>query len=238
MKASYSESAVHSRPGLDYYGEARPARETGRDFFDFLSIGCEGLVCSIGRINGSGIGASFAMASLQAFLRGLTRHHRGTAAEIVNELNRTVCEISPDNFYASLFYAWIDPARGEVVYVNAGHEPVLLLSGADARVRRLENTGTVLGLSPRMGYRQRTVALEPGDLLLAATDGVTGALCEDDIVAMLYDFCKSRPVDLVVRVLDAAASAEDCAALAVRLKGPSARLILEEEAAELAMAAA
>jgi sigma-B regulation protein RsbU (phosphoserine phosphatase) len=238
MKASYSESAVHSRPGLDYYGEARPAQETGRDFFDFLSMGCENLVCSIGRISGSGIGASFAMASLQAFLRGLTRHHRGTAAEIVSELNRTVCEISPDSFYTSLFYAWIDPARGELDYVNAGHEPVLLLSGADARVRRLENTGTVLGLSPRMRYRQRTVALEPGDLLLAATDGVTGAIREHEIVGILYDAWQSRPVDLVMRVLNAASGAADCAALAVRLKGPTAKLILEEDAAELAMAAA
>ena len=169
MKTSYSDFAVSpaflspylraQSGGLDHYAESRPAGGSGRDFFDFLADGHGGLVCSIGKASGCGITASFTMASLQAFLRGLTRHHRGSLAEIVSDLNRTIYEISPDSFYASLFYAWVDSARGRLDYVNAGHGPVLLVSQDGSRVRHLENTGSVLGLSLRGGYRRRTATL-------------------------------------------------------------------------------
>ncbi len=56
----------------DYYGESRPVGETTWDFFEFSPLDRQHLVCSIGRVNGKGIAASFTMASLQAFLRGIT----------------------------------------------------------------------------------------------------------------------------------------------------------------------
>jgi hypothetical protein len=247
MKTPYSEFAVSPAirspyirtqlAGLDHYAESRPARDAGRDFFDFLAVDRSSLVCSIGSASGSGVGASFTMASLQAFLRGLTRHHRGSLAAIVDDLNRTIYEISPDSFYASLFYGWVDAARGRLHYVNAGHGPVLLADRNGARVRRLENTGTVLGLSLRMGYRRRTVDLEPGDLLLALTDGVTDALPEEEIVGVLREHAQERPVDLVNRLLDAASNVEESTALAVRFKGPASAPLFESSA-ELALSAA
>jgi len=223
--------------GLDYYGESRPAAETGCDFFDFQERDRQSLACAIGRATGSGIGASFTMASIQAFLRGLTIHQRGGIASIVSDLNRIVYEISPGNFYASLFHAWIDAARGQLHYVNAGHGPVLLLRQSYPRVRRLENTGTVLGLSLRVVYRELTVDLEPGDLLLAVTDGVNEALSEEEILRILNDHAQARPADLVHELLDAAAGVEDCTALAVLFKGRAAAKA-ESEAVELAFTAA
>jgi serine phosphatase RsbU (regulator of sigma subunit) len=247
MKTQYSNFAAPSAflssylrtplAGLDHYAESRPTREAGHDFFDFLAMDRVSLVCSIGKANGTGISASFAMASLQAFLRGLTRHHRGSLAAIVNDLNRTIYEISPDSFYASLFYAWLDAGHGRLHYVNAGHGPVLLLSQDGTRVRRLENTGTVLGLSLRVGYRRRTVDLESGDLLVAVTDGVTEALREEEIVGLLQEHADSRPVDLVNRLLDAASGGE-CTAMAVRFKGPAAATLFESSETELALSAA
>jgi sigma-B regulation protein RsbU (phosphoserine phosphatase) len=247
MKTPSFDSALHTGilspslrdrlAGFDHYGESRPVREAGSDFFDFLAVERQALVCSIGKASGSGIGASFTTASLQAFLRGLTRHHRGGLAAIVRDLNRTIYEIGPDGFYASLFYAWFDPLRSRLHYVNAGHEPVLLLSQRTGRLRRLENTGTVLGLSLRVGYRQQSVDLEAGDLLLAMTDGVTEALREEEIVHLLGEHGRERPVELVNRLLDAAASVTECTALAVRFKGPAASPVLED-AVELACTAA
>jgi sigma-B regulation protein RsbU (phosphoserine phosphatase) len=247
MKTPYSGIAVHSGffspslstqlAGLDHYGESRPARDTGCDFFDFVPVD-RSLVCSIGKVNGSGITTSFTLAGLQAFLRGLTRHHRGGLAAIVRDLNRTMYEISPNNFYASLFYAWIDTARGRLHYVNAGHGTVLLLSRTNPRLRRMENTGTVLGLSLRVGYDQRTLDLEPGDLLLAVTDGVTDALSDEEIVRILDDHAQARPIDLVNQVLDDASGLEDCTALAVRFKGRAATPVIEDDAVELVCTAA
>jgi phosphoserine phosphatase RsbU/P len=248
MKMSYSEFAVHSGflspslrtqlAGLDYYGQSRPVRETGSDFFDFLPVDRQSLVCSIGKMTGSGISASFTMASLQAFLRDMTRHHRGSMASIVGDLNRILYEISPESFYASLFYAWIDPVRGQLHYVNAGHGPVLLLGQTTPRVRRLENTGTVLGLSLRVSYRQRTIDVASGDLLLAVTEGVSDALPEEEIIRLLDSNAQARPVDLVNEVLDAASGVADCTAIAVRVKGAATSRLFESDAAEVACTAA
>lgn len=224
--------------GLDYYGECRPAHETSWDFYEFIPLHHQSLVCSLGRINGKGISATFTMASMQAFLRSLTRHHRGSFAGVVRDLNRTVYEIAPDSFYASLFYAWIDPARAQLHYVSAGHGPVLLIRPGDPHVRWLENTGTVLGLSLRVDFRQRTVDLRAGDVLLAMTDGVTEVLREEEIVALLDQGADMPPVDLVQHVLDAAHGADDRTALAVRFKGREETPLFEVEAAELVCSAA
>jgi len=224
--------------GLDYYGECRPARETAWDFFEFIPIERQNLVCSLGRIHGQGISAAFTMASLQAFLRSLTRHHRGSFAGVVRDLNRAIYEIAPDSFYASLFYAWIDPAHEQLHYVSAGHSPVLLIRPGEPRVRRLENTGTVLGLSLRVDFRQRTVDLRPGDLLLAMTDGVTDLLREDQVLEIVNRGAAMRPVDLVRRVLDAARGNDDRTAAAVRVQRHAEMPMFEVEEAELACSAA
>jgi sigma-B regulation protein RsbU (phosphoserine phosphatase) len=236
MKNSY---CLRTQPaGLDYYGECRPARETAWDFFEFIPVDHQNLVCSLGHISGSGVSAAFTMASLQAFLRSLTRHHSGNFAGVVRDLNRAIYEIAPDSFYASLFYAWIDPELAQLHYVSAGHGPVLLIRPGEPHVRRLENTGTVLGLSLRVDFRQRTVDLEPGDLLLAMTDGVMDLLREREVVEIVDRGATMRPVDLVRHVLDAARGPEDRTALAVRLQKGTERPLFEVEAAELACAAA
>jgi serine phosphatase RsbU (regulator of sigma subunit) len=226
------------RADVDYYGECRPARETAWDFFEFIPVDRHSLVCSLGRINGEGISAAFTMASLQAFLRSLTRHHRGSFAGVVRDLNRTVYEIAPDSFYASLFYAWIDPDRAQLHYVSAGHSPVLLIRPGEPHVRRLENTGTVLGLSLRVDFRQRTLDLQPGDLLLAMTDGVTDMLREEELLQIVDRRAGIRPFELVRHVLDAVRGNDDRTALAVRFQGRAEAPLFEVEAAELAYTAA
>ncbi len=225
-------------PGIDYYGESRPASETSWDFFEFLSLDSQCLVCSIGKVNGAGIAARFTMASLQAFLHSLTRHHRGSIAAIVRDLNRAVCEISPESFYASLFYGWIDRARCRMHYVSAGHAPVLLVGQDGVRVQRLENTGTVVGLSLRVGFHQRTVDIENGDLLIAASDGVTDCLPEAEILRLASKQPRPRPVDVVREMLDAARSGVDRTGLAVRFREIGERHHAESAAAELAFSAA
>jgi serine phosphatase RsbU (regulator of sigma subunit) len=225
--------------GIDYYGETRPVSETPWDFFEFLPLDRQNLVCSIGEANGSGIAARFTMASLQAFLRALTRHHRDGITAIIRDLNRAICEISPDGFYASLFYAWVDRARGLLHYVSAGHAPVLLVRRDGARVYRLENSGTVLGLSLRVGFHHRTVEIENGDLLIAASDGVTDCLAESEILRMALRRPRPRPADLVREILDTVRTRVDRTVLAMRFQDVGeARHAESAVAAELAFSAA
>jgi phosphoserine phosphatase RsbU/P len=162
--------------GLDYYGECHPVGEVGSDFFDFTVPDSSSLLLSIGDVSGKGVPAAIVMAGLQASVRALGLGPRNEICALVRDLNRMVCRLSPDNFYATMFYARIDSVRRQMQYVNAGHEPPLLVRKRNQAVVRLESTGTVVGLSTRSGYSQRTIPIEPGDVLVAATDGVMEAL--------------------------------------------------------------
>jgi sigma-B regulation protein RsbU (phosphoserine phosphatase) len=149
--------------------------ELGGDFFDFSAAGGSSLFLSIGDISERGVPAALVIAGLLASVRTLGVSRRGRLSDLVRELNRMVWEVSPDNIYATMFYACIDVTRRELRYVNAGHDRVILLRDDLRRVTKLESTGAVLGLSTRAAYKQRSLQFEPGDVLVAVTDGVTEA---------------------------------------------------------------
>ena len=227
-----------SGSSIDYYAESRPASETPLDFFEISPLDRRNLVCSIGRVTGTGISASFTMASLQAFLRGFAPYHRDSAAELIRDLNRTIYKISPENFYAYLFYAWLDPMGGRLKYASAGHSAALLIHQEGGRLTRLEHTGTVLGLSRRVTYRERSIELEAGDLLIATSDGATEDLPEEEILKIIRRDSQLKLVTLVREILDSTHAGKDVAVLGVRFKASSHKGTPCDRAAELALAAA
>ena len=162
---------------LDYYGESQLAERAATDFFEFIPLEPSGLITIIGHVSGQTPAAAALLApAMLGFLRTRLRGDGGgDIRRVVRDLNRTLCDTLPDTFYAALFCAAIYPQRREMRYVNAGHEPALLARRGVERVHRLESTGTVLGLTPRAGFGQRSIALEPGDCMAAFTDGVADA---------------------------------------------------------------
>ncbi len=101
----------------------------------------------------------------------------------MDKVNRLVYEASASNRYATFFFAAYDPAARRLDCVNAGHNPpVLLRCGADgtSEVIRLEADGPVVGLLPLAPYTEQSVALQPGDLLVMFTDGISEAMTHDD----------------------------------------------------------
>jgi len=238
--------------GLDYCGDCQPAGEVGGDFFDFRRLPGNELAVSVGDVSGHGIGPAILMSGIQAFLRGLTGRGSGEIPGVVAELNRVVCQVAPDNIYVTLFYAHVDPQRREVRYVSAGHEPPLLLRKRNGRAQRLGSTGTVLGLTARTVFEQRTIGMDPGDLLVAFTDGVTEATdaegrewSENGVLSVLRGCKDARSSELVAEILESAgrfadpmAPVDDRTAVAVRLTETADRTLQEDEAMELAFAAA
>jgi phosphoserine phosphatase RsbU/P len=235
--------------GLDLHGECRPAHDAGGDFYDFIPLEPGGLALSLGDVSGQGVGAGILMSGLQALLRALTRQGGREIGAVVRELNRTVWQTSPDNFYATLFYAYLDPVLGEMQYVSAGHESALLIRRRTGRVHRLDSTGTVLGLSDRVVFGQRTLPLESGDLLIATTDGIADApnadgleFGEQGILEVVQRNPHARAIDLANEILQAvdqhtgrAHAADDRTAVVVRFKDAAAKAVVEEV---MAMAAA
>jgi sigma-B regulation protein RsbU (phosphoserine phosphatase) len=163
--------------GLDYYGACRPALGVGGDYYDFLALAGGTLGIAVGDVSGKGIAAALLMATLQAALRGRTMAGDQDLGAIISHVNRVVYSSSAANRYATFFYAQYEPAARRLSYVNAGHNPPVILRGAE--VLRLEASGTVVGLLPDSPYEQGAVTLQPGDVFIAFTDGISEAMSVD-----------------------------------------------------------
>ncbi|HZO56860.1 MAG TPA: SpoIIE family protein phosphatase [Bryobacteraceae bacterium] len=164
--------------GLDCAGGCRPALGVGGDYYDFLALPGGRLGVVIGDVSGKGIAAALLMASLQASVRGQSLRGETDLALLMSNVNSLIYEASTSSRYATLFYAELDPATRRLDYVNAGHNPPLLVRG-DTSIH-LEAGGTVVGLLPRFPYQQGTISLQPGDVLVAFTDGISEAMNSAD----------------------------------------------------------
>lgn len=167
--------------GLELYGVCKPARTVSGDYYDFIELGSNRVGLVLGDISGKGISAALLMAAIQSSLRaqfynghsrlGLPGGQMPSTSEIVHRLNRQLFESTSTEKYATFFYAMYDGPTRRLAYTNAGHlPPVLFRRGG---VQRLAEGGTVVGLFSPMDYEQATVDLEPGDVFLAFTDGLT-----------------------------------------------------------------
>jgi sigma-B regulation protein RsbU (phosphoserine phosphatase) len=187
--------------GLDYFGACRPALGVGGDYYDFLALSGGELGIAIGDVSGKGIGAALLMASLQASLRAEALRTPDELAPVVSNVNRLVYQASTSNRYATFFYAQYQPRTRELTYVNAGHNPPMLFRkcGAEWQLIRLTIGGTVVGLLESFPYQQDKVQLQPGDLLVAFTDGISEAMNPideewgEDRLAESVKACASSP---------------------------------------------
>jgi len=181
---------------LDYYGECHAARETGGDFFDFLAPFKSILMLSIGEVSRQGSSSPDLIRQLQVSLRELVSCRRQSLSLMVQELNRILCECYADAPKVTLFLAQIDSQRLEVHYVNAGHEPALLIRDKARQILPLPGSGADLGVTPHTRYEQKMVGLQPGDILVALTAGVTSARDSDDCAIhekLLLDTVRRNP---------------------------------------------
>ncbi len=168
--------------GIDYCGACRPALGVGGDYYDFLALPQGRLGIAIGDVSGKGIGAALIMASLEASLRAEAARGPEDLAALVSNVNRLVYQASTSNRYATFFYAQYDPLSRQLAYVNAGHNPPMVFRrrSREWEVLRLTAGGTVVGLLEGFPYQQEVVPLEPGDLLVAFTDGISEAMNPHD----------------------------------------------------------
>jgi len=168
-------------PGLALYGVCKAARTVSGDYYDFLNLG-ENRVCLVlGDVSGKGISAALLMAAIQSALRAQFYNGLGSTggsqakalstAEVVGRLNVQLYESTPREKYVTFFFAVYDAASRSLTYTNAGHLPPVLLR--HGKVERLNVGGTVVGLFSPMTYDQAEVQIQPGDLLVAFTDGIT-----------------------------------------------------------------
>jgi sigma-B regulation protein RsbU (phosphoserine phosphatase) len=166
--------------GVGLAGFCRPASEVGGDYYDLIEMENGHLGFAIGDVSGKGISASLIMAGLRASLRGLLLDEPGDLANMMQKVNRLVYEASSSSRYATFFFATFTPQTREFRYVNAGHNSPVLLKQASGELQRLEACGPVVGMLPLTSYEAGSLILEPGDLLVAYTDGISEAMTAED----------------------------------------------------------
>jgi sigma-B regulation protein RsbU (phosphoserine phosphatase) len=158
-------------------GVYAPSLEVGGDFYDFIPLPWGNLGLCVADVVGKGVPAALMMASVRSALRGHA-HSIYEINEIMAQVNRHLCRDTVISEFATLFYGVFSPDGGQITYCNAGHEPPLLLRGDE--FRRFEAGGVVIGVSPDEVFAKEVVDLEPGDVLVFCTDGVTEALNFED----------------------------------------------------------
>jgi len=163
---------------LDYAGVCIQARQVGGDYYDFLDLGQHQLGLVIGDVSGKGVAAALLMANLQANLRSQSSLALDHPERLLQSVNRLFYENTTDSAYASLFFAVYDDQSQRLRYANCGHLSGLILQAGNT-CKKLESTGTLLGLFKEWDCSIRECTLQPGDLLALYTDGITEASDND-----------------------------------------------------------
>lgn len=162
--------------GWTIWGTSRPANDVGGDLVDYLHPDGENLGIALGDVAGKGMGAALLSAKLQATLRALATEC-SSLDDLAARLNAILYRDGLENRYATMFYCEIGPRSGMLRYVNAGHNPPLLLR-ADGSTT-LGPSSLPLGMLPSAAYREEAVELRSGELLLIYSDGLTEATDAD-----------------------------------------------------------
>jgi len=215
VQQAFFPEQSRSIPGLICETFYKPAQSIGGDYYDFFPMLGGRWGIAIGDVSGKGIGAALLMASLQASLKAQALHPHSDLSVLVGDVNRLVHESSPVNFFASLFYGEYQPATRVLRYVNAGHNPPIVLRWRKERceVFPLETEGTPVGALEDATYTSGTLRLDVGDLLVAYTDGITesenlrGEFWGQKRFEHLLRSCRNcTPKQIIQYVLDAIAS--------------------------------
>lgn len=159
-------------PRLELAAEYLPVREIGGDYYDVIPLEGGRLALALGDVMGKGVPAALLAANLKSCLRAHVQAGQPSAAETLVRVNRLFREVIPKGMFATLLFAVLDWAHGQLEYVNAGHEPGLLLR-RDGALVELGCGGTVLGLLEEPGYETTRERIETDDVLVLFSDGLT-----------------------------------------------------------------
>jgi sigma-B regulation protein RsbU (phosphoserine phosphatase) len=158
---------------LPWHAVLRPARRVGGDFYDVLTLPGGSVLVLIADVSGKGIPASIAVASALTAFRQIARRTAGLSA-LASAISQAILDDNGGAPYMTAILCLVDPAKGELQYVNAGH-PAGRLAGPGGVVR-LEATGPPLGLLPDRVWEARSLDVRTLTLGLLVTDGVVEAL--------------------------------------------------------------
>jgi phosphoserine phosphatase RsbU/P len=173
IQRQFLPNEVPKVKGIELAGFNASCRTVGGDYYDFVIRPDGQVAVMVGDVCGKGMPAALLMMRLQARVQVLAEEP-GSPAGLVERLNRILTAVSLNNRFISFFFSVVRPETGEITYCNAGHNPPLLVRSG-GQVECLEGGGPVLGILPDLAYEEHRCWLQPGEVVVLFSDGVTEA---------------------------------------------------------------
>lgn len=196
-------------PALDVASYWQAARQVSGDFYDFLALpdGRWGII--IADVAGKGIPAALFMALSRTILRAVA-FSRQSPDDVLGRANEIIFNDTRSDMFVTVFYALWQPADNTLTWANGGHNPPILVR--DGNAAPLLGNGLALGVIDSASYQIQTTTLQPGDIVLFYTDGVTEATNGDDQLFGMTRLCAllaPLKVSNAQQVIDTVAAAID-----------------------------
>jgi len=188
---------------LDIAGTNISSYQVGGDYYDILETPEGNLLFGIGDVTGKGIPASLLMANLQAMLHLLLPIDI-ELGDATGRMNDIIYQNTPSDKFITFFWGIFNPQTSDFKYVNAGHNPPLLLRKGSNEPEQLEEGGLILGAMPTMTpYTETIITLSSEDIVVFYTDGVTEAMNSEET----EEYEEERLIDCIVKNRDKSAKA-------------------------------
>lgn len=162
--------------GYSYAARNSPARHVGGDFYDVLQVDNEHVGLLLADVSDKGVHAALIMAVTRTLFVAHARRSV-SPAEVAMAVHNGLLEVAEnDDMFVTAFYGVLHLASGELCYVRAGQDKPLLYRAAGGEPEILDAEGRFLGMLPGLTLEERRVKVNPGDLLVAYSDGVPDAI--------------------------------------------------------------
>jgi sigma-B regulation protein RsbU (phosphoserine phosphatase) len=222
---------IPEEPYFELYASMVAANEIGGDFYDYFLIDKHRLGFVIGDVSGKGISAAIFMAVSRTLIRA-TGLKGDSISDCIQYVNNLLCQESVSSMFVTVFYGELNTLTGEVVYVNAGHNPPYVLSSNG--IRQVEMTdGLPLGVMEDFHFKTKNLQLHKGQQLLLYTDGVIEALNGEQTAygeIKFEDFLNQNlnlPVETIIKksfaevnnFVNGASQSDDITLLGITFKG-------------------
>jgi sigma-B regulation protein RsbU (phosphoserine phosphatase) len=168
---------VPEHPSLEMASFFNPAEEVGGDYYDYFTLQDEKLGVVIADVSGHGPPAAMMMTMVKGILHSIVLSFK-SAKEAIAEINTILNRIMPRNIFITMMFLVFDSKKKELLFSNAGHNPLYLYKNKSRSGEMIHLPGCALNLSPASTFQEKIIPLYSGDFIFIYTDGVTEAVNE------------------------------------------------------------
>jgi sigma-B regulation protein RsbU (phosphoserine phosphatase) len=207
IQTTFLPDSLPMQPGWEMAARWQTARQVGGDFYDIFKLGRDRLGLAIADVSDKGMPAALYMTVARTLIRSYARGSRSPATVLEN-VNRPLVNDTPNAMFVTAAFAMIWPETGQMVYANAGHNLPLIVRNCASEVERLPKGGMAMGVFQKFELQDHALVINPGDILLLYTDGVTEcfsptgeAFGEERLMALLAQNC-GKPLKQLLDTLE------------------------------------